>query len=645
MKKTVLFSLFLLVSFAGFAQTPIFGSSTSGCVGATLDFSDGTPGGVWTSSGSAITISGTSGGSGVSDTAMCEITGVSAGTGTLSYTVGSSVETISITISSSPAAISGGGVTICVGGTATFTDATSGGSWSTSDGSVSSSGVLTAGSTGGTAYIYYSVGGCTVSTTLSVDATVISDSISGPDTMCAGSSITLTNATSGGVWSSSDVTIATVGSGSGIVTGTSSGVVSISYSLTASCGTASVYKDVFVSGSTSAGSISGPSSIYMGSSATYSDGAYGGSTWSSSNTAVVTINATTGAATPVSTGTATISYSVVGCSGTVYATMPVTVSVLNRISGDIEFAGITSPDSIGGTLKVWLITYNTITYDLEATDSVAYTISSSTLPPYAYQFLSEPTDSYRVKAAFFPTTPSTSGYLPTYHDSNFYWHNANAFYHSGLADDNVNVYMLYGAATSGPGFISGDVRSGADRGTSGGAAAPGISIYLLNSVGHVIQQTETDATGAFSFSSLPVGTTYTVFPELLQYATTPYSGISLTSSSPSMSVANFEQHTLSHSITPVTEGVATVSAGQNVVTIFPNPADDLVTVQWSDKLDVLEHIIISDMAGRQVYVRVVDMSKNTGHTDVALSGLDEGLYIISVNGGGQNYSAQLLVKH
>jgi hypothetical protein len=61
--------------------------------------------------------------------------------------------------------------------------------------------------------------------------------ITGSTSVCAGSSITLSNATTGGTWSSSDLTVATIGLSSGIVTGTlataAPGTATITYTIAA----------------------------------------------------------------------------------------------------------------------------------------------------------------------------------------------------------------------------------------------------------------------------------------------------------------------------------------------------------------------------------------------------------------------------
>jgi hypothetical protein len=70
--------------------------------------------------------------------------------------------------------------------------------------------------------------------------------ISGVDSVNAGSSVTLTDSVSGGVWSSSNTACATVGSATGLVSGLAVGTASISYTTTNSCGSSSATHTVTV---------------------------------------------------------------------------------------------------------------------------------------------------------------------------------------------------------------------------------------------------------------------------------------------------------------------------------------------------------------------------------------------------------------
>jgi len=207
-----------------------------------------------------------------------------------------------------------GPTSFCNGTCIALTDATVGGTWSVSSTGVatisSSTGVL-CGVAPGTTVVTYTVGSSYVTTvvTCNPDPT----SISGPTTVCAGSSITLTDFVGGGVWTSSDVVIATAGAGSGVVTGVSTGAAVISYVLSTGCG-ASYTVSVLPSPSP----IGGPTSVCDGNTATLTD-SLGGGTWSSSIPSVATVGSTSGVYTGITIGTTVMSYTT-GC-GTVTTTI------------------------------------------------------------------------------------------------------------------------------------------------------------------------------------------------------------------------------------------------------------------------------------------------------------------------------------
>ena len=127
---------------------------------------------------------------------------------------------------------------MCANSTTQLSDATASGVWTSTN-----TGVATVNSTGlvsgisaGTSIIRYTVtnvNGCvdSVSTTVTVNALPVVAPITGNTITAVTDAITLSNATSGGVWSSSNTAIATI-SASGVVTGVMTGTVTISYTVT-----------------------------------------------------------------------------------------------------------------------------------------------------------------------------------------------------------------------------------------------------------------------------------------------------------------------------------------------------------------------------------------------------------------------------
>ena len=85
-----------------------------------------------------------------------------------------------------------------------------------------------------------SLNGCTATSAVFVVAAVpVVNSVTGPNAVCVSSSVQLANTTPGGIWTSSNSSIATVDA-NGLVNGIAPGTVSISYAVTNACTTTTV---------------------------------------------------------------------------------------------------------------------------------------------------------------------------------------------------------------------------------------------------------------------------------------------------------------------------------------------------------------------------------------------------------------------
>lgn len=137
----------------------------------------------------------------------------------------------------------------------------------------------------------------------------------GPGTVCEASDVTLTNSVPGGVWLSSSVSVATVGSSTGVVTGVAGGVVNITYKVSPGC---FAVKTVTVNPLPD--TIGGGPTFCEGNTTTLTCVTPGG-TWSSTDVAVGTVSSS-GVFGGVTSGTTTISYTIAsGCARTLDATV------------------------------------------------------------------------------------------------------------------------------------------------------------------------------------------------------------------------------------------------------------------------------------------------------------------------------------
>ena len=301
------------------------------CVGASITLSDIVTGGVWSSSSTIVAVSGR------------VVTGITPGMCTISYTVtntcGDVAATTVITVIPLPdAGVITGPSGVCAGASINLSDIVTGGVWSSSNSNVAVSGsVVVTGITPGKSTISYIVtnvcGSDTATKTITVMQLPDAGVITGPQGVCTGASITLSDAVSGGVWSSSNTIVAVSGSS---VTGITAGTCTISYTVTNSCGSNTATKAIMVNPLPDAGTITGLSGVCKGAAFKLSETVPGGK-WSSTKSAVASIDSISGMIIAMSVGTTMITYTVApntyGCINS--TTFPLTVSKL-FITGNIS---------------------------------------------------------------------------------------------------------------------------------------------------------------------------------------------------------------------------------------------------------------------------------------------------------------------
>ena len=323
---------------------------------------------------------------------------------------------------------------------------------------------------------------------------------------------------------------------------------------------------------------------------------------------------------------------VVYCTGTSSQTLVITAPppASNVIQGTISWDSL-SINTANTSFKVWLIEHNATANTLTAVDST--TVSGNSVA--SYSFSGHPAGFYRTKAAPLSGTTAAATLMPTYADSSLYWNTAVVINHTG-GTSNANIWMKSGNPTGGPGFIGGNISQGANKGT--GAGVPDLLVALLSPSGQLVRFTYTDVNGDYSFSSLPHGT-YVVFPESMNYATTPSSSLTI-SGSQNMITGVLFKHT-STEIKPIPSGLSDLS-DKGSFSIYPNPAKGNIYIGWNEGMTGDASISIVDIAGREVMSQSVKVS---GSTRVDVSALQQGVYLIKITTGDVQHVEKLILQH
>ena len=272
------------------------GGTLSICNYDSTALTNGTAGGVWSSQDTNKAV--------VSATGV--VKGKLPGSVTISYSIGSCVATAILTVMVQPASISGS-LSVCNYSYNTLMEDSTGGHWTTSNHSVatiSGTGLVTAYSVG-TTPVSYTIGSCSSSAVLTVNNQP--SGILGANWVCNLAQVTLSDDSSGGTWSTNAPAIDSIGAFSGILTGKSAGVATITYSI----GTCNATKTLTILALPD--TIAGSAVVCQALTTSLSDDTLSGF-WSSANTSVAIVGSTSGVVTGIGAGNVSISYTKGVCS-------------------------------------------------------------------------------------------------------------------------------------------------------------------------------------------------------------------------------------------------------------------------------------------------------------------------------------------
>ncbi len=348
----------------------------------------------------------------------------------------------------------------------------------------------------------------------------------------------------------------------------------------------------------------------------------GSSSWANISGATNAFSVVTGA------GTTTYYRCVVTCSLSGLSTNSTTSGdTIDRVKGRIAYAA-TAPDTLD--TKVWLIYHNVSAGTLTAIDSVTTCLDGGVA---YYEFNGMGTGSYIVKGKVLDassTVVGASGFVPTYGASNPHWDTAVTVTHTVATTDSMDINMVYGTVPAGPGFIGGLITSGAGKNTASDIPAANMIVFLMDAAHHVLTHTYTNATGNYSFGSIAYGNYY-IYPEDLNYTTTPSAMLPLSSGTASLPAINFKQHTGAKTITPnMGTSVTEIAQASSDCVVFPNPATSELTLKMGE--GSFTSLAITNSMGAVV----MNQSINKASITLEIKNLATGIYYIRLTGSGNN---------
>lgn len=313
-------------------------------------------------------------------------------------------------------------------------------------------------------------------------------------------------------------------------------------------------------------------------------------------------------------------------------------TLCNNLSVGNSLSGVIYRDSgvLADSGMVWMIkvTIDTITNDtiLKAIDSTYFIASSG-----QYKFNHVAPGKYLIKTALFPGTSFFSNRIPTYYTHAVQWQNAS-YFNMGSSCDSANIVMVKGTNPGGSGFVGGRVSQGANK---VGDPLPLRQVLLFNANNTPYGYTFTDSNGQYAFSNVAFGT-YRVQVEVLGKYSEDYN-ITMTQQNQGNLNGNFDENTKYITLSK-TNGIYFVENGAKSLQLYPNPATDIVNVGFEVPQNGMASIRISDITGKLIIEKQHLTYSGANQTQLEVSGLANGLYVISIVTGDAHYVGRLSIS-
>jgi len=293
--------------------------------------------------------------------------------------------------------------------------------------------------------------------------------------------------------------------------------------------------------------------------------------------------------------------------------------------GGFIFAGnfpINNPAPTGDTAEILLYRYRSD--NIQPLDTARFT-------EYGYYYsLYLLKDHYLIKSQLTSGSSNFRKYFPTYFGNDLTWQQANICL---VADSNhyhLNVNLIaMNEMTTGIGAISGSVLYFPQKSTEVIPVEKTV-VLMLNEQQQPVNFLFTQNNGMFSFENLPLGTYYL----LAESAGKVCIPVMVTLTQENSVIGDIQLDLHDQGATPVNEKPASQNSQ---VTIFPNPANELLYVSFSQTISSFVEISISDISGRAIYRNDFQAAEGQNLIRVPVAAFQNGLYFLQIIDARRGY--------
>lgn len=292
--------------------------------------------------------------------------------------------------------------------------------------------------------------------------------------------------------------------------------------------------------------------------------------------------------------------------------------------GGFVYAGdypINNPEHLGDTAEVFLYRYRNdrmIPVDTSRFTDLGYFFALYLLK-----------DHYLIKTRLTKGSANAKNFFPTYYGDELLWESATQLHLIDSSHYHLDIKLHETTETeSGTGSISGDVTQQRFWQTPSVTPAADAEILLFDAGYNPMQYVFSNDAGAFGFSQLPFGT-YWLIAESAGLFSEPVQ-IELSESNPAVSGIQLEM--FSEDIT----GINAAESGQEHITLYPNPAVDILFIELQAAKSEKIKLEIINPAGQTLLESIQNLAQ--GHNRIALdiSTLPTGLFIVRTGNGAKH---------